>query len=222
MFSETYTEGGKKEVKPATPYAIAVFHLLGKNDKNDDGSPMFFTKGFPLKKGDKSFLHKTFIPAFGGFTKHKGFSTMTNQLVSLTLKGSKAQGDDGTPKYINFGAVAEIGEDTLELLEAAPAYAALPDAPGFLLEGELTKEVIELMNPYTDVLNCICETEEFKAGTHPSQAVIQAVIDANPERYTRKAKGDDKQSDEADGQSDDNSPQTGNAVAEELDEEATY
>lgn len=224
-YREIFRQKGKaEEVKAPAPYAFAIFHLLGKADKEEDGSPMFFVKGFPLKKGDKSFLHSKFIPAFGGFAKHKGFGTMTNQLVSLNLKGSKEQNEDGTPKYVNFGSIAEIGEDTLELLEGAPQYAALPDAPGFILEGELTAEHLKMLAPVREFADVVMQTEEFKAGTHPAQAVIQALFDSNPELYTRKAK-DDKPSDGDDeGQqgAQPNQPQQGNALPENLDEEETY
>lgn len=192
-FQETYN----KELKDPAPQAVAVFHLLGKSDKLDDGSPMFFSKTFPLKKGDKSFLHKQFIPAFGGMTKHKGFTTMVNQLVSLKLKGGKELNDDGTPKYINFESMAEIGEDTLELLEAAPAYAALENPVGFICEDQLTEEALKLLHPTREFYGILMQTDEYKAGTHPCQALITKIFEADKERYTPK-KGDKQGDDEGD------------------------
>lgn len=194
-FAETYRNKGVAEIKAPAPYAFAIFHLLGKEDKLDDGSPMFFIKGFPLKKGDKSFLHKTFIPAMGGMAKHKGFTTMGNQLVSLSLKGGKELNEDNTPKFVNFASMAEISEDTLELLENAPAFAPLADAPGFLLESELTELVLSKLHPVREFAETVMATEEFKAGTHPAQALIQAMYDKDTERYTRK----EKKSDDEDG-----------------------
>ncbi|AWD90602.1 hypothetical protein [Pseudomonas phage Njord] len=216
-FAETYTNGKVKELKAAAPFAFAIFHLLGKEDKLDDGSPMFFVKQFPLKKGDKSFLHKTFIPAMGGMAKHKGFGTMGNQLVSLTLKGGKETNDDGTPKFVNFANMAEIGEDTLELLEGAPQYAPLEGAPGFVIESELTEAVLSKLHPVREFAELVMQTEEFKAGTHPCQELIQGMYDADTERYTRKEK-DGKDSDD-DG---DQKPQPPAGKVEELEEEQTF
>lgn len=215
----SFSEVFKGEVKAPAPYAFAIFHLLGKEDKLDDGSPMFFVKGFPLKKGDKSFLHKTFIPAMGGMAKHKGFTTMGNQLVSLSLKGGKETNEDGTPKFINFSNMAEIGEDTLELLQNAPAFAPLEGAPGFLMEGELTKEVLERLHPVREFRETVMETEEFKAGTHPSQELIQSIFDADKERYTRKEK---KSDDESGDDSGEQKPQQPAGKVEQLDEEQEF
>lgn len=212
-FAETYN----KELKASTPYAFAIFHLLGKEDKMDDGEPMFFVKPFPLKKGDKSFLHKTFIPAMGGMAKHKGFTTMGNQLVSLSLKGGKEMNEDNTPKFVNFANMAEIGEDTLELLQAAPAFAPLQGAPGFLTESELTKEVLAKLHPVREFAEVVMLTDEFKAGTHPAQALIQAMYDEDKDRYTRK----EKKSDDESGESSDAPAPTPGPV-ETLDEEQVF
>lgn len=187
----TFQESHDGKLKDPAPQGIAIFHLLGKKDKLDDGDPMFFTKSFPFKKGDKSFLHRKangFISAFGGLTKHSGFPSMINGLFSLKLEGGKAQNDDGTPKYVNFAGMSEIGEDTLELLEAAPAYAPLESPVGFLTEGQLTKEALELLHPTREFAGIIMQTQEFKAGTHPSQAIIQEVYESDKERYTIKKK----------------------------------
>lgn len=186
-YREVFRQGGKEEVKAPAPQAIAIFHMLGKDDVLDDGSPMFFTKPFPMKKGDKSFLHKTFIPAFGGMSKHKGFGTMINCLTSLKLKG-KGEKEDGTPQYINFDSISEIGEDMLEMIEAAPKFAALENPVGFLREDQLTREALEMLHPTREFAGILMKTEEFVAGTHPCQELIQGMFDENPERYTPKAK----------------------------------
>lgn len=190
-----FQEDFQGELKGVAPQAIAIFHLLGKTDKLDDGSPMFFTKSFPLKKGDKSFLHSKFIPAFGGMTKHKGFSTMTNCLFSLKLAGGKKLNDDNTPKYVNFNSMSEIGEDMLEMCETAPNFAALENPVGFLIESELTKEALEMLHPTREFAGILMKTQEFVAGTHPCQALIEEMYNANKERYTIKEK-DDKDGDE--------------------------
>lgn len=220
-FRETFRQGGKSEIKEPAPQAIAIFHLLGKQDKLDDGSPMFFTKTFPMKKGDKSFLHKTFIPAFGGMAKHKGFGTMVNGLVSLKLKGGKELNDDNTPKYINFDTMAEIAEDMLEMLEQSPAYAALPDPIGFLCEDQLTEAALKMLHPTREFAGIVMQTEEFKAGTHPSQAVIQAIYDADPERYTIKA-SDKKEEEGDDANQSTQSNSAGSLPTEELNAEQEF
>ncbi|AHN84687.1 hypothetical protein PV_036 (endogenous virus) [Gutovirus Vc1] len=184
----TFQETFKGELKQAAPQAVAIFHLLGKEDKMDDGSAMFFTKPFPLKKGDKSFLHSKFIPAFGGMAKHKGFGTMTNCMFSLKLKGGKEKNEDGTPKYVNFDSMAEISEDMLEMAEQMPQFAALENPVGFLTEGELTKEALEMLHPTREFAGILMKTQEYLAGTHPSQSLIEEIYNADKERYTIKAK----------------------------------
>lgn len=210
-FRETYG----KELKAPAPQGIAIFHLLGKEDKNDDESPMFFTKPFPFKKGDKSFLHKNFIPAFGGMAKHKGFGTMINQLCSLTLKG-KDKNEDGTPKYINFESVANISEDTLELLDESPKFAPLEDPIGFLAEDQLTERALKALHPTREFAGIVMQTEEFKAGTHPSQELIQSIYDADKERYTIKAKDKEESKGQGEEQQSQNNKAEGGLPTEDL------
>lgn len=196
----TYQETFNKELKPAAPQAVAIFHLMGKEDKLDSGDPMFFSKPFPLKKGDKSFLHSKFIPAFGGFAKHKGFGTMVNCMFSLKLKGGKEKDEEGKPKYINFDAMSEIPEENLEIFDTLPQYTALENPVGFLTEAELTKEALEMLHPTREFAGILMKTQEFLAGTHPQQALIEEIYNADKERYTIKKKdkkdepeGDDQQ-----------------------------
>lgn len=226
-FKESFTKGGKTTVKAAAPEAIAIFHMLGKADKLDDGSPMFFTKPFPMKKGEKSFLHSTFIPAFGGMSKHKGFGTMINCITSLKLKAGKQMNDDGTPKYVNFDTISELGEDMLELIDGAAQYAPLENPVGFLREDQLTREALEMLHPTREFYGILMQTEEFVAGTHPCQELIQEMFDENPERYTPKKK--ESTSDEGEGSDDSGNSegQTNTAQklpqeAEELDEEQEF
>ena len=202
-------------MKAAAPQGIAIFLLRGKTDLLDDGGEMFFSKPFPFKKGDKSFLHKSFIPAFGGMAKHKGFGTMVGGLFSLKLKGGKESNDDGTPKFINFDSMSEIGEDMLEMAEIMPAFAASETPIGFLTESELTKEALEMLHPTREFAGILMKTQEFVAGTHPCQALIQGIYEADKERYTIKAKkAEDKGSDE---QSGTNQASTLPAEAEKLE-----
>jgi len=192
----TVQEEYQGKLKDPAPQGIAIFHLLGKEDTMEDGEPMFMTKTFPFKKGDKTFLHRKangFISAFGGLGKHKGFGTMINGLFSLSIGAGKQLNEDGTPKYVNFEGMSEIGEDTLEILEESPKYAPLETPVGFLTEAQLTKEALEMLHPTREFAGIVMKTQEFLAGTHPSQAVIQAVYDADPERYTIKAKNDKKE-----------------------------
>lgn len=213
----TFQETFKGELKAAAPQAVAIFHLLGKADKLDDGGAMFFSKPFPLKKGDKSFLHSKFIPAFGGMTKHKGFGTMTNCLFSLKLKGGKDKNEDGTPKYVNFDSIAEIGEDMLEMADQMPAFAALENPIGFLTEGELTKEALEILHPTREFAGILMQTQEFKAGTHPSQELIESMYNENKDRYTVKAKDKAEDEDnESDSQSESNEAKSLPSTPEDL------
>lgn len=223
----TFRETFGKELKAPAPQAVAIFHLLGKNDKMDDGSPMFFTKTFPLKKGSKSFMNKTFIPALGGYGKHNGFGSMINQLHGLVLKGSEQKNDDGKPKYINFDTMSELSEDILELLELQPQYAALEDAVGFQTEGELTEEALKMLHPVREFADILMKTQEFQEGRHPSQELIQKIYDEDPERYTRKVKDDE--SSDADSGGENNEPSGASsepkglpAEAEQIDEEQEF
>lgn len=215
----TFQETFKGEVKAAAPQGITIFLLRGKTDVLDDGGEMFFTKPFPFKKGDKSFLHSKFIPAFGGMTKHSGFGSMINGIFQLKLKGGKESNDDGTPKFINFDAMSEIGEDMLELVADAPQFAGLETPVGFLTESELTKEALEMLHPTREFAGILMKTQEFLAGTHPCQALIQEIYEADKDRYTIKAK--DKKEDEANSASSNaegtSEAQTLPAEAEKLD-----
>lgn len=200
-FREEFHQKGKPAtVKDPAPQALAIFHLLGKDDKAEDGSPTFFTKTFPLKKGSKSFLHSKFIPAFGGMAKHTGFGSMIGGLFTLSLKGSKDLDEDGTPKYTNFDSMSCLAEDMLEMLEESPKYAALENPVGFLKESELTEEALDYLHPTREFAGILMQTDEFKAGNHPCQELIQSIFDKDPERYTAKA-GDDKgQEEDGEGQ----------------------
>lgn len=192
-FSATF----KGEEKDPAPFAVAVFHLLGSTDKTEDGHPMFFSKDFPMKDGSKSFLHKTFIPAMGGMTKHKNFPSMIGGFVSITLNGSKEAAEDGSPKYTNFGSIGVISDDTIELLEGSPKYAALENPVGFLRESELTEAALELLHPQREFAGILMQTVEFKAGTHPCQELIQKMYDKNPDRYQYKKSDADSGDDDA-------------------------
>lgn len=221
-FSESFNNNGKVEIKAPAPQGIAIFHMLGKEDKMDDGEPMFFTKSFPFKKGEKSFLHSKFIPAFGGMAKHSGFPSMVNNLFSLKLKGGKDVNDDGTPKYVNFDAMSEVAEDMLELIESSPQYAALESPVGFLTEATLTKEALEMLHPTREFAGILMETQEFKAGTHPSQALIQAMYDENTERYTVKKKDAKAGEESPAGTQAASTPQSLPENVESLDEEREF
>ncbi len=212
----TFQETFKGEVKAAAPQGIAIFLLRGKTDVLDDGGEMFFTKPFPFKKGDKSFLHSKFIPAFGGMAKHKGFTTMINNLVSLKLKGGKELNEDNTPKYINFDSMSEIGEDMLEMCEAAPLFAGMETPIGFLTESELTKEALEMLHPTREFAGILMKTQEYLAGTHPCQAIIEEMYNADKERYTIKAK-DKKEEDKEAGAESQNQAQSLPATPEALE-----
>lgn len=211
----TFQETFKGEVKPAAPQGIAIFLLRGKEDKLDDGGDMFFTKPFPFKKGDKSFLHSKFIPAFGGMAKHKGFTTMINGLVSLKLKGGKENNDDGTPKFVNFDSMSEIGEDMREIAESMPQFAGLETPLGFLTESQLTKEALEMLHPTREFAGILMKTQEYMAGTHPCQALIEEIYNADKERYTIKAK-DKKEEDKEEGTETQNQAQSLPSTPEDL------
>lgn len=213
-FRETFMNGKVAEIKDPAPQAVAIFHLMGKADLSED-APVYFTKPFPMKKGDKSFLHKTFIPAMGGMSKHKSFVSMITQMASITLKPSAKLNEDGSPKYVNFDTVSAMDEETIELHEANAANAPLEGYVGFLKEDELTEEALALLHPTREFAGILMKTEEFKAGKHPSQALIQGIFDANPERYTYKdSDKDDADSDAGDGQQ--NKAQTPPAEVEQM------
>lgn len=214
----TYCEVHEGVEKEPAPQVVSIFHLLGKEDVSEDGEPMFFNKTFPLKKGEKSFLHRAgngFISAFGGLTKNKGFGDMINKLFSLNLKGSKKLDDDGKPKYTNFGSMSEIAEETLELLEASGKYAALENPVGFLTESQLTEEALMMLHPTMEFAGILMKTKEFKEGTHPKQGLIQSMYDKDPERYTIKETEDSTPNGA-------NTEPKGTAKPEELDGDEEY
>jgi len=116
---------------------------------------------------------------------------MVNELCSVTLVGSKQTDDNGVPKYTNFGSIGVIPEDTLEDIKDMPKYAALANPVGFLKEDELTEEALSYLHPVREFAGILMQTEEFKAGTHPCQALIQGMYDKDPSRYSYKKDEED-------------------------------
>ncbi|ARB11240.1 hypothetical protein [Marinomonas phage CPP1m] len=209
----------KGEKKDPAPYAIAILQLLGKADKDDEGNSLFITKEFPLKKGEKSFLHSKFIPAMGGFSRHSGFASMKNQLTTVTIKGGKEFNEDGTPKFVNVSALSPIATDMLEDMEELPKYAPDEGAIGFVTEGQLTKGILEKLNPKLDVANLILQTEEYKAGVHPSQEVLKELYESNTELYSPTSRSKKKTEGEEGKES--NTP-SGAAIKENLSNESEF
>lgn len=167
---------------------VAVFELKEESDVHSEtGEPLTFTVDFDLKDGDKSYLNTKFLPAM--LTKAelesgsiKGFDDLIGKACQLDLIGSKAQNDDGTPKYVNLRAMSPM----LPKLQAVtdPLKAA---GAGHCRLSQLNAAAMDELNPYLHVQMLMMTSEEWKDGTHPGIALVEAIRKERPDYAKAKA-----------------------------------
>lgn len=185
LFRETY----QGDVKAPAPQVCAIFELKGKEDFEEDGeTPLTISKQFPLKKGDKAFMTK-FLKALDPSGKAKGFGDVIAAPCQVEVKAGKEKNEDGTPKYVNFGEISGIPEDTLDLLQEAGKLDLKVEGVGHVSFPDLTKEAILELHPIRDVANCLMKGEKF--ANSKAEEIIAEIRKDNADFAKPKAKSDE-------------------------------
>lgn len=205
-FRETYQ--GKK--KSPAPEVVAVFELKGEEDFEEDGeTPLYLTKAFPIKKGDRTFMTK-FLKALDPKGLAKGFDDLIGAACMVEAKGSTKLNDDKTPKYVNFDSVSGMTAKFAKLVEECT-----PGGAGHVRFDELTEGAIMELNPILEVANILMKGENYEGSK--AESIIAGIRKENPEFAKMSEKTDDqKQQDE---QAD---SQAREEVESNLDEDENY
>lgn len=200
-----YREEFKGEKKPAAPEVVAIFELKGKNNFEEDGeTPLTLAKPFPIKKGDKAFVTK-FRKALDPEGTAKSFDDLIGRPCTVSAKGSKDKGDDGKPKYINFGGIGGITTDSevLEFMEAKGLLSLQVEGVGHCRFEDLTKDAIMELNPVLHVADIVMKAENYEGSK--AQEIINEIRKENPDFAKRKPKDDSGSGDDSTS-SNDNTP----------------
>lgn len=182
LFSETFG----KELKPPAPYVCAVWELKEDTDIDEDGNPLTYSKVFPLREGDKSFLTK-FLKAHDPKELAAGFSDMIGAPVQLDLKAGKEQNEDGTPKYVNLGADG-VTELHAKLIPITPSL--VNEGVGHVKFVDLTKEAILELHPIRDVAGILLSENHHSYVGSKAEAIIAEIRKENKDFAIRKASDD--------------------------------
>lgn len=181
-----FRENFNNDLKAPAPQVVAIFELKGREDFEEDGeTPLEISKSFPLKKGDKAFTTK-FRLALDPKGKAKGFDDMIGNLCMVEVKPGKEKNEDGTPKYVNCGALTEMSGEMAEMLEAKGRDTLKVKGSGHVSFADLTKEAILELNPIIDVANTLMKGEKYKGSK--AEKIIAEIRKDNPEYATPKAK----------------------------------
>jgi len=191
MFRELFQ--GKQ--KSPAPEVVAVFELKGEEDFEDDGTtPLFITKAFPVKKGDRTFMTK-FLKALDPKGAANGFDELIDTPCMVEVVPSKKVNDDGTPKYVNFGGVTGMTKKFAAMVEPLTEGGA-----GHVRFDDLTEDAIMELNPILEVANILLKGENY-AGSK-AEGIVAAIRKENPEfaKMSEKTEDQKKQDEEADSQ----------------------
>lgn len=185
-----FREEFKGELKPVAPEVVAIFELKGKNNFEDDGeTPLTIDKAFPLKLGDKAFLTK-FQKALDPNSECSGFDEYIGRACTVSLKGSKDKGEDGKPKYVNFGGIGGITTDSevLEFMESKGLLDLQVEGVGHVSFPNLTKAAVMELHPIRHVADILMKGEDYEGSK--AQEIVNEIRSDNPDFAKRKAKDD--------------------------------
>lgn len=187
MFEDEFK--GKK--KPAAPFVCALFELKSGEEGggvNEDGSPIIVHKSFPLKKGDKAYLTsfmEVFLSAqelqlYKAGALNGGFDDFIGKPVQLTMEGSSATNEDGSPAYVNVAAITKL----------PPKFAAMVDELenepiGHITLDRYTDSVLRHLPPF-EIYSRLEKSLNF-AGSKADE-VLRAARAADPEFAKKKVK----------------------------------
>ncbi len=138
---------GKK--KDPAPFLAVKFVILDEENLKEDGSFHEVWKTFPMFKADKSYLTqfgKAFDPAFPKGTLG-GFVDIIGRPCNLELKGSKDNGDDGKPKFVNVGGISGL-QGKFEKLTTAEYEETGRKPLGYFKHGEINADVLREFSPF--------------------------------------------------------------------------
>ena len=200
-----FREEYKGERKPVAPQVVAIFELKGEENYEEDGiTPLTLEKTFPLKKGDKAFLTK-FRKTLDPKGECKNFAQMIGKPCTVTARGSKAVGEDGKPKYINFGGMSGLttNKQMLAFMESNGLLTLEQEGVGFVKFDEMTKEAILELNPILHVADIIMKGENYEGSK--AQEIIEEIRKENHDFAKRKPK-DDEGSEEGSSSSSEETP----------------
>lgn len=192
-FADVFTNGAKKEPKPAVNFVLVQTTLMGEEDKNDDGSRIQKWQAMPLKKGDKANLTK-FLAAVDPNGKLAGFDAVPGTPVVTTWAANEKKGknDDGTWKAVNLKGYTAVTGRTGALIKADFEEEAVPMI-GHVRFSDLTLEILEEIPGYMIRQYLLSESEgnnESYAGS-PVEAIINAKR-AEDASWKTKQEGDDE------------------------------
>lgn len=189
-----YRESYNGTLKKPAHQVLAIFELKDDEDFEDDGTtPLYIHKAFPLKKGDKAFMTK-FLKALDPKGVATGFDDIIGAACTVNIAPSTAVDSEGKHKYANFGGLSGLPA------KFAQHVGALVNEYGHQRQDEITEEVINQMNPITEVANILLKCEDYKGSV--AEGIVNKIREENPDFATQKEKSADqkKQDDEADAQ----------------------
>lgn len=209
LFQETF----QGKLKDVAPQVVAVFELKEDHDFEEDGTtPLTFSKTFPLRTGEKSFLtkmEKVFMQP--GDT---GFESWIGRVCELDLKGSKELGEDKKPKYINFDIISSLHP---KLAAICPELAV--QGSGHCEFANLTVDAIKELHPIREVADILLsQYNQSYAGSHVEKLIAEIRKD-NPTFAVRKASDDKPQQAEPEGST---TPAPSATPPAQLDEDESF
>lgn len=194
-----FREEFQGEVKAPAPQVVVVYELKNEEDLEegiegdfeDDGvTPLYIHQTFPLKKGDRASMTK-FIKTLDPKGEAAGFDDFIGKACTVTCKGGKDLGDDGKPKYINFGGIAGLAA---KFAKTVPELVA--PGVGHVRFEDLTKEAIMELNPYREVAGILMKGEKYEGSV--AQSVIDEIRKDNPD-FAKAKKKDAKETPKEEG-----------------------
>lgn len=192
-FADVFTNGNKKEPKPAVNFVLVQSTLMNENDKNDDGSRIQKWQAMPLKKGDKANLTK-FLAAVDPDGKLAGFDAVPGIPVTTSWAANEKKGknDDGTWKAVNLKGYTAMTGRTAALVKADAEAEGLTMI-GHVRFPNITLDILEEIPAYLIRQYLLSEMDgnnESYAGS-PVEAIINAKRAEDPSWKTKQDNDDD-------------------------------
>lgn len=225
-YQDVFTKGGVSETKKPCNWALAIFTLMGKKDLNEDGTRIRTFKPFPLKNGDKAWMTRI-LDAVDPNEVAGGFDDVIGNICSVTMTGSDETGEDGLPKYVNFGGVSAENEEMAEII-AARAEAEGLENVGHIQFDAITEDIMKIIPAHYIRQYLLSEGKGSSLNFKGSKAEeVFNAIRAEDANFAKKKESDkkDKPAEQASASKQTQVPSevpAENVDAPEMDEEAEY